>query len=261
MVPISGYPLEPSYDTDLELDDNGYAYNGSCKVTNKCSQKDNGCLFINESSCYIADMDGREKYCQNQLVCILEKAENKATQFSKTSACWWADTTNNGDIFIYYTDLDLVIKECTNRMLKYDPKNTNGKTKVFVKDNETKIITDINGKIAKSLVSNFSYPSFLFGSSTPAKNAYKTIAQNVCYGYVCTDNNGNYKPMCPDGSCTDPCPTSDPENNNGNNGNSGGGDDNGADDSSSADTPKLNPPHSAKPYMNKLKTKYKISAK
>ena len=257
MVPISGYTLELSYDTDLELDDNGYAYNGSCKVTDKCSQKDDGCLFIDDSSCYIADMDGREKYCQNQLVCILEKAENKVTQFSKTSACWWADTTKTGDIFIYYTDLDLVIKECTNRMLKYNPKNSNGKTKVFIKDNETKIITDKNGKIAKSLVSNFSYPNIIH-SSTPAKNAYKTIAQNVCYGYVCTDNNGDYKPMCPDGSCTDGCDnTVDPTqpDNIGNDGGNG----NGTGNSSSANTSKLNPPHSAKPYMNKLKTKYKIS--
>ena len=217
LMPVSGHTLEPSYDSDLELDDNGYAYKDSCKVTNECSTKDDGCLFVNDgSSCYIADMDGREKHCQKQLVCILEKAENKVTKFSKTSACWWAETSSmQKDVFLYYIGQNLDIKECKDNVLKYNPNNSAGKTKAFIKDNGTKIITDKNGRIAKSLVSNYTITGSIFTSGL-AKEAYKTIAQNVCYGYVCTDSNGKYKPMCPDGSCTDGCPndiTVDPDQN------------------------------------------------
>ena len=70
------------------------------------------------------------------------------------------------------------------------------------------------------------------------------IDEIKCIAYMCTDELGQLKD----------CST-DYDPNNGND--SGNG--NGAGNSSSANTSKLNPPHSAKPYMNKLKTKYKIS--
>lgn len=146
----------------------------------------------------------------------------------------------------HYNPKTNAIKDCPDK--KWE--RTNNKTdEVMIIDGKAQI--DDNGHPLSYWIKYYATPTF----------------PNICVGYYCKNSNGKYQEPCADGTCSTNClnhDNTDPENNNGNNGNnsnSGGGDDNGADNPSSADTPKLNPPHSAKPYMNKLKTKYKISAK
>ena len=252
---VGGESIKPTdYIKIIEdLDERSYMISNNCKMKRYLSGKRSYDKLLGAGNDkYSYDINNNsERNCQAGIQIYMLTKSSAANLVKNKPTCWigndkgensWCAGSQNADGKNRQCKGTCDVPECSGG--KWTPNTMGTKKAVFVNEND-KIIWGKNGKKPLSLV------SFNVQGDFDLK----------CIGYICEE--GETRTYgCPDGSCTDPCPdniTVDPDNTPDNDDDNNGGDDNGADNSSSADTPKLNPPHSAKPYMNKLKTKYKIS--
>lgn len=179
-------------------------------------------------------------YCWNKsFICIAGKSQHNSNSHSSNyyRQCYTSHVPIIGED---YWTIDKKFPVCDST--PFDAK----KTPVFVNQDDrilvtnTKIITVHEGQQETSQEVQLPMHTLV---DTKLTDTIKCIA------YMCTDELGQLKD----------CSTSSADNDDNDSENSS--DNDATDESSSPATPKLTPPHSAKPYMNKLKAKYKISAK
>ena len=240
-----------------DLDERGYMKANKCEMKKYSSSgKSYDKLCGDGTDKYSYDINkNNEKNCQAGIQIYMLTKSSAGNLVKRKPTCWigndegensWCAGTQNADGKNRQCNGTCDVPECTGG--NWTPNTRGQKTAVFVDKND-KIILSTNGAKPLSLVSFDVQDEFNL----------------KCIGYICEE--GDTKTYgCPDGTCDAPCPTSESEDNSADDNNDGSNnrDDDNSDtsnDSSAPATPKLTPPHSAKPYMNKLKAKYKISAK
>lgn len=176
-MPSTLFSLELSMSDTLTLSDDGYHNRGRCTIQTIC-EPDEEYIYTGEK-CYVSDNDGSETFCEQQIVCILGLTEEKEHGYTETNKCWYADVGSSD----FWVPVDDKIPECK----KY-PKTSN-KYPVFL-TSDGKILSNANGKIAKSIVSSQS--GVIWWSVTKTANdMLKQLKQDYnieCIAYISDDD-------------------------------------------------------------------------
>ena len=252
-TPKHAYSIEMSFSSDLTLDSNGYAYKDDCKVVSSQCDDSDDCLHIGRTNtCYIADDDGSEKFCEMHGVCVLGTTVDRKWARTYTNACLGSYVFQGDDKWVFNKQ---TIQDCPNY-----PNNSTTKQPAFL-TNSNKILTDKDGKVAKSIVSAKGN-KVTFMPVSVLKRQFELVLYDYnikCVAYICINSDGKYTEPCDDGTCSANCNNAGGGADDNSGGSAPGGNDGGNDGGENGGNANAKEPddnkihrHTVDPWLNAL---------